>query len=123
LQQQAIFANSNYTMLVEPATSNYISCSNYINKQSRTMNSQTKVRLISRYQVTNLNGKFSTKEARNGKIELPRRGQRRRRFEEVMYSSGKNFKSIAYWLLLILLQLSFAQATKRSATLNELGEF
>lgn len=88
------------------------------------MNSQIEARLSLIARHTNFVSKeFSTKEELNviKKKKLPRRGQRRR-FEEAMLNTAKTFRSIPFWLVLVLLQLSLAQATKRSASPNELGK-
>lgn len=113
-------------MLDEPAISNYTSWGQPTNKHSRTMNSQDQARSVARHTLKYFATQFLTKEmprlAPNAETKLPRRGQRRR-LEEVILSPAKNFRSITYWLTLMLLQLSLAEAVRRSATLNELGRF
>lgn len=91
-------------------------------KHSRRINSQQEEAENAR---TFTIREISTKERNLNDIKMPRRGQRRRKtFETILNKSTEKFKSSTCWLVLLLLQLSLVEATKRSATINsDLGKF
>lgn len=117
------FTYLNHNMLIEFA-SRYkalIGCEKYSRRINSTQQQEAgRARTFTAREI-------KTKERSLNDIKMPRKVQRRRRktFEAtILNESAERFKSTTCWLVLLLLQLSFVEATKRSATINsEQGKF